>query len=110
MSGAAKDRNAGLLAIRKASAGQDCTLRIPGVCRSDPAYTVGAHLRIFNLAGMAQKPDDLFIVDACDRCHDALDRRGSAAGITAEDILMAFIFTLRRRRAAGLITLKGEKA
>lgn len=110
MSGAAKDRNAALPAIRKASAGQDCTLRIPGVCRSDPAYTVGAHLRIFNIAGMAQKPDDLFIVDACDRCHDALDRRGSAAGITAEDILMALIFTQRRRRSAGLITLKGEKA
>jgi hypothetical protein len=105
-----KSSNAVSTAIRNASAGKECTLRIPGVCRCDPAYTVGAHLRIFNLAGMAQKPDDIFIVDGCDRCHDALDRRGSAAGITAEDILMAFIFTLRRRRAAGLITLKGEKA
>jgi hypothetical protein len=104
-----KDRNAALPAIRNASAGKDCTLRIPGACRCDPEYTVGAHLRIFNIAGMGQKPDDLFIVDACDRCHDALDRRGSASGITMEDILMAFIFTLRRRRAAGLITLKGEK-
>jgi hypothetical protein len=104
-----KSSNAVSTAIRKASAGQDCTLRIPGICRHDPAYTVGAHLRIFHLAGIAQKPDDLFIVDACDRCHDALDRRGSASGITMEDILMAFIFTLRRRRAAGLITLKGEK-
>lgn len=27
-----------------------------------------------------------------------------------EDILFAFIFTLRRRRAAGLITLHGEKS
>ena len=103
-----KAHNAVSPAIRKASAGQDCTLRIPGVCREDPAYTVGAHLRIFNIAGLGQKPDDLFIVDACDRCHDALDRRGSAASITMEEILMAFIFTLRRRRAAGLITLKGE--
>jgi hypothetical protein len=105
-----KTRNAVSPDIRKASAGQDCTLRLPGICRSDPAYTVGAHLRLFNLAGIAQKPDDLFIVDACDRCHDALDRRGAASGLSAEDILMAFIFTLRRRRAAGLITLKGETA
>lgn len=105
-----KARNAVSPAIRKASAGQDCTLRIPGVCRHDPAYTVGAHLRIFNLAGISQKPDDLFIVDACDRCHDALDRRTGRHNVTPEDILMAFIFTLRRRRAAGLITLKGEKA
>lgn len=105
-----KDRNASSPAIRKASAGQDCTLRIPGICRHDPEYTVGAHLRIFNLAGMAQKPDDLFIVDACDRCHDALDGRAGRHNLTPEDILFAFIHTLRRRRAAGLITLKGEKS
>lgn len=108
MTASSMPRNAVSPAIRKASAGQECTLRIPGVCRCDPAYTVGAHLRIFNLAGTGHKPDDLFIVDACDRCHDALDRRGGAHGVTADDILMAFIFTLRRRRAAGLIALKGE--
>ena len=36
-------------------------------------------------------------------------KSSNASPITPEDILMAFIFTLRRRRAAGLITLKGEK-
>lgn len=95
-------------AIRRASRGQSCTLQLEGICRQDPDYTVGAHLRIFNAAGMAQKPDDLFIVDACDKCHDALDRRSGGAHVDAQDILMAFIFTLRRRRAAGLITLKEE--
>ena len=100
--------NAVSAAVRAASRGEACTLRLPGVCRCDASYTVGAHLRLFNLAGLGQKPDDLFLIDACDRCHDALDRRGTAHGITPEDILMAFIFTLRRRRAAGLITLKGE--
>lgn len=105
-----RNRNAVSREIRRASQGQDCTLRIAGVCRHDPAYTVGAHLRMFNLAGMAQKPDDLFIVDACDRCHDALDRRGGLRLVTPEDILFALIHTLRRRRAAGLITLKGEKS
>ena len=105
-----KARNAVSPTIRKASAGQECTLRIEGICRNNPAYTVGAHLRIFNIAGMGQKPDDLFIVDGCDRCHDALDRRGNAAGISLQDILMALILTQRRRRAAGLIFLKGERA
>lgn len=96
-------------ATRRASAGQDCTLRIEGVCREDPAYTVGAHLRMFKLAGMAQKPDDLFLVDACDQCHDALDRRSSGPRVSAEDILLALIRTQQRRRAAGLIVLQGER-
>lgn len=109
MSGNIKSGNATSDAIRKASAGQDCTLRLPGVCREDPAYTVGAHLRMFNLAGMAQKPDDLFLVDACDQCHDALDRRGSGHRASAEDILLALIWSQRRRRASGLIRLKGER-
>jgi hypothetical protein len=104
-----KSGNAASDAIRKASAGQDCTLRLPEVCREDPAYTVGAHLRMFNLAGMAQKPDDLFLVDACDQCHDALDRRSSGPRVSAEDILLALIRTQQRRRAAGLIVLQGER-
>ena len=35
-------------------------------------------------SAMAQKPDDLFLVDACDQCHDALDRRSSGPRVSAE--------------------------
>lgn len=105
-----KSRNAVSPVIRRASAGQACTLRIPGVCRDLPEYTVGAHLRLFNLAGINQKPDDLFIIDACDACHTALDTRRlwEIAEEPWKEILHALIATQRRRRKAGLILLKGE--
>lgn len=35
--------------IRQAARGQDCLVRIPGVCRFDPEYTIWSHYR--GLAG-----------------------------------------------------------
>lgn len=97
-------------AIRNAARDMQCTLKIPGVCCHDDARTVGCHIRMFGIAGMGGKPDDLFILDACDRCHAVLDRRSdwTRYGLTEGDVFMAFVFTLRNRRAAGLIMLKGE--
>ena len=94
-------------AYRKASRDQSCTLRIPGVCSGDTAQTVGAHLRMFGAAGMAQKPHDLFIVDACAACHAALDNRSRWAELALgyDDILRALIETQTRRLIAGLIRL-----
>lgn len=103
-------RPAKVKAVRDDARDRPCTLRIPGVCRQDPAHTVGCHLRLFGLAGAAQKPDDLFIVDACDRCHAVLDNRSrwADAPLGWDDILAALMRTQSLRRAAGLILLKGE--
>jgi len=87
-------------AMRAAARDMRCTLALDG-CRHDPAYTVGCHLRINGSAGMAQKPDDVFILDACDRCHAALD----AGRVDPADVLRAFMQTLANRRAAGLIRI-----
>ena len=97
-------------AIRRSARGQPCTLRVPGICSGDPEQTVGAHLRMFNTAGMGQKPDDLHMVDACANCHAALDNRARWAELALgyDDILRALIETQRRRRAAGLIRLGNE--
>ena len=97
-------------ALRNDARNRDCTLRLPGVCTHDPAKTVGSHISLFGFAGMAGKADDIFILDACDRCHDVLDHRDkwASCGLNYEVILMAFMATLRNRRASGLITLKGE--
>ena len=98
-------------AIRKASRDQSCTLRIPGICNGDPSTVVGAHLRMFAAAGMAQKPHDLHIVDACAACHSALDNRARWADLALgyDDILRALIETQTRRLNAGLITLGKAK-
>ena len=96
------------LPIRNASRGQECTFQIPGVCSCDPDKTVGAHFRAPWLCGAAQKPDDLFIMDACDTCHavqEAYGWRTLDAPLGAEDVLRALTITQMRRRASGLIVL-----
>lgn len=96
--------------IRNASRDATCQLSIPGVCNGDTLTVVGCHLRQFNIAGMGQKPDDLFLVDGCSDCHAALDDRSRwpSLGLGYDDILRALIRSQQSRRAAGLIQLEGE--
>lgn len=103
-------RPAKVKAVRNASRNQHCTLMIRGICTHDVNQTAGDHLRFFGIAGGAQKPDDIFIVDGCSACHRILDDRSSWAehGLGWEEILMALMKTQARRRAAGLILLPGE--
>lgn len=62
--------------LRKFARGQDCQVRIYGVCNYNPETTVLAHLRVGGVAGMGQKPPtDLIGVHACSACHDAIDQR-----------------------------------
>lgn len=96
--------------IRNASRNETCTLMIPGVCTHDIEQTAGDHMRFFGIAGAAQKPDDIFILDGCSACHRILDSRDkwAEAKLGWDDVLRAFMMTLQRRRAAGLIALAGE--
>lgn len=96
---------------RTAARDATCTLQIPGVCNGDPATVVGAHLRVFGLAGTAQKPDDLFLVDACHACHAAQEDRSGWAelGLGWDDILFALIRSQQRRREAGIIQFSDGK-
>lgn len=97
-------------AIRDAARDKSCKFAIPGTCTHDNYKTVGCHMRYFNVAGMGQKPDDIFIIDGCDRCHEVTERRSKweEHGVTWELILMAFMETLQDRRASGDVILKGE--
>ena len=60
-----------LTAMQKSAQGQDCTLRIPGVCNWNPETTVLAHLG----SGTGKRRDDNNAVYACSSCHDAIDYR-----------------------------------
>lgn len=98
-------------ALRDASKGADCALAIPGVCRHDPAYVVGCHVSIPGFAaGMAQKNDDLFLIDGCDRCHAVFDSRDKFAESPIDwlDVLRAMMRSQSRRMAAGLINVRGN--
>lgn len=97
--------------VRDAAMGASCTLNIPRVCNNRTDTVVFCHLRLFNLAGAGQKPDDLFGVDACSSCHSVLDDRSSwaGAGLDYKMVLAALIKSQSRRRAAGIITLGNAK-
>lgn len=60
----------------KSARGQECTVRIPGVCNFNPETTVLAHL---NGGGMAAKHLDIHGAYACSNCHDAVDGKGCSA-------------------------------
>lgn len=61
--------------LRKLAEGQECQIRIPGVCNRDQATTVLAHYRMAGICGAGQKPPDECGAWACSKCHDFVDRR-----------------------------------
>ena len=56
--------------ITNSARGEDCTLRIHGVCNFDNTTTIPAHI---NGGGMATKNNDTLIAYCCSDCHDWLD-------------------------------------
>ena len=58
-------------ALRKSAKGQDCQVRMPGICNFDKSTTVLAHL---GGGGMGMKHPDLFGAYCCSSCHEEADR------------------------------------
>ena len=56
--------------ITESARGEDCQVRIPGICNFDPETTIFAHL---NGGGMGRKKKDLHGSYCCANCHSALD-------------------------------------
>jgi hypothetical protein len=61
--------------ITESARGQECQIRLPGVCNFNVETTVAAHYRMSGLCGTAKKPDDIFTAWSCSACHDEVDRR-----------------------------------
>lgn len=66
--------------LRKLAKGQDCMIRIPGVCNHNPETTVLAHYRLAGTCGTGIKPPDTMAAWACSACHDFADGRAAYAG------------------------------
>lgn len=92
---------------RDAARGQDCTLRLPGVCNFQPETVVLAHVPC-GMRGTGMKGPDMIAVDACSACHDALDSR-SRVEVDAWDVVRALAETQMRRIEMGLLIVKGAK-
>lgn len=92
------------------SRGQQCSLRIPGVCNNDPDTVVPAHIRDRHKGG-GTKASDISVANACSSCHDYFDRRSWRNGdIISNEEWLAYALrglqeTLEQRIAAGLMVV-----
>ncbi len=91
--------------LRDSARGQECTLRIPGVCNFNPETTVLAHLAC-GQKGMGLKSPDKMAVFACSCCHDLLDGRRQGE-LDQRDVIRALGETQAIWISQGLMTIKG---
>lgn len=100
--------------IRRAARGQDCTLRLPGVCNFDPDTTVLCHSNyLADGKGMGLKAPDTAAAFGCAACHDVLDgRRPRPEGFSRLDLEGAFYagMHLTHRILAPMGLIKSEAA
>lgn len=96
-------------AIRQSARGEDCTVRIPGVCSFDPAKTIWSHAP-FGAAGKGRSIKSLDLCGAycCTACDAAIDgQRKPPPGYTREQMLLDWhsghMRSLVRLRQKGLV-------
>lgn len=91
--------------LRESARGQDCMVRLPGICNFNNETTILAHL---NSGGMGTKHSDLFGTFCCAACHDAVDRR-SMTQYSAEELELMLMQGMARTQQywldVGLIEL-----
>jgi hypothetical protein len=101
--------------LTESAKGQECTLRLPGICNHDPSTTVFAHYpgsKMTGPKGTGSKGHDTHGGYACSRCHDYIDRRWKTSAelhptIMLDAMLRSLDETHYRMVEAGLITVKG---
>lgn len=74
--------------IRKSAKGEECAVRIPGVCNFDSDTTVLAHL---NGGGMGMKHLDIHGAYCCSACHDEYDGRNRLLFHSKNEIELYFL-------------------
>ena len=96
--------------ITRSAKGEECQIRIPGVCNFDPSTTVLAHL---NGGGMGMKHPDWMGSYSCSACHDAVDARlnnSMVRGYNSDQIKLWFYDGVMRTQKIlfdkGLIIIK----
>lgn len=61
--------------IRNSAKGEECTLRIAGVCNYDKDTTVLCHVQTEGGKMGGKEDDEASAVYGCSACHDAMDGR-----------------------------------
>ena len=87
--------------ITDSARGENCLIRIPGVCNRDDKTTVACHEPAGS--GMGDKWPDTEIAYGCSSCHDEVDGRTTYKPnghqmYTREELLLMFFQGSRRTR------------
>lgn len=90
--------------IRAAARGQDCTVRLVGICNFNPETTVLAHLPCGQRGTGIKSPDNIAVF-ACSACHDAIDGRIKSE-IDWRDMLRALAETQLSLIEKGIMVIK----
>jgi len=95
--------------IRDSARGQDCQVRLPGVCNFNPETVVLAHK---SGAGMGTKSPDIHAAYACSACHDAVDSRARTLHYNLDECKIYFYEGVLRTQLLliqqGLLTYLGK--
>lgn len=70
--------------ITKSAKGEECEIRLPGICNFNPETTVYCHI---GGGGMALKANDIHGAYGCSSCHSVLDG-GVKSDINKEDLTL----------------------
>jgi hypothetical protein len=95
-----KSRAPKMTPIRRSAKGEDCTLRLPGICKPEPGNVVWAHSNDSRHGkGFGLKADDQFGCYACYWCHRVLDGQAPRpARLSEADLEQAFERAMRESR------------
>jgi len=88
--------------LRDSARGQDCTLRLTGICNFNPETTVLCHVGANS--GFGTKSGDNMAVFGCSSCHSEIDAK--VKGFYAADIIRALGETQQVWIDSGLIEVK----
>lgn len=93
-----KSRGPKMTPIRKSARGEECLIRLPGVCNGQTDTTVLCHdNRLKSGKGMGLKAPDTEAAYGCSCCHDVLDgRRPRPEWLTADMVLALFDLGVER--------------
>jgi hypothetical protein len=87
--------------LRQLARGQECMVRLPGICNFNPETTVLAHYRLGGINGYGMKSPDLIGAWACSDCHAHIDTHRDDA--TARAFLEGVIRTQYALIRAGVV-------
>ena len=86
--------------IRESAQGEQCTIRLPGICNYNPDTTVWAHSnRSSDGKGMGLKAKDKNGAYACYNCHSVYDRQTKRpSNLTLQQVEETFTIAMEKSR------------